>query len=165
MSSETSRFRPIAVTPDLFVGPAPTSVEDVERLAALGISRLLSLQTDRDLAARGLHWNTLWGLLMARGIRAERQPIIDFDNKDFARHLGAAVDMLDELVQPDVATPRVYVHCTAGINRSPSVILAWLARENGMDAAKSLLAKAHPDAVPYDDLVAQWHKKWLKTRR
>jgi hypothetical protein len=160
MSVAPPRFNPIQVTPGLFVGPGPASVEDLDTLAALGVTRLLSLQTDADLAARGLRWTTLWQLMLARGITGERCPIVDFDSKDFARHLSAAVAALDESMTPDGATqPRVYVHCTAGINRSPSVILAWLAARDGLAVAVERLLALHPQAVPYEDLVAKWLKK------
>lgn len=156
-------FAPIALTSDLHVGPGPGSVEDAQHLRSLGIDRLLSLQTDADLASRGLRWPVVWQMLMAQGIRAERHPIIDFDAKDFARQLGGAVTALQDLLTVDdpVHPPHAYVHCTAGINRSPSVALAVLARRMGFDAALALLESAHPGAVPYKDAV----EKWLKRNR
>lgn len=154
-------FNPIALTSDLFVGPVPSSVEDAQHLRSLGIDRLLSLQTDADLASRGLRWPVVWQVLMAQGIRAERHPIVDFDTRDFARQLSGAVTALEELLVVDdpARPPRVYVHCTAGINRSPSVALAVLARRMGLDAALALLGSAHPGAVPYGELVAKWLKR------
>lgn len=156
-------FNPIALTSDLQVGPGPSSVEDAQRLRSLGIDRLLSLQTDADLASRGLRWSVVWQMLMAQGIRAERHPIVDFDAKDFARQLSGAVKALEDLLAVDdpARPPRVYVHCTAGINRSPSVALAALARRMGFEAALALLGSAHPEAVPYKDVV----EKWLKRNR
>lgn len=154
-------FNPIALTSDLHVGPGPGSVEDAQHLRSLGIDRLLSLQTDADLASRGLRWPVVWQMLMAQGIRAERHPIVDLDARDFARQLTAAVAALEDLLAVDdpARPPRVYIHCTAGINRSPSVALAVLARRMGFDAALALLGSAHPGAVPYDELVAKWLKR------
>jgi hypothetical protein len=154
-------FNPIALTPDLFVGPGPGSIEEAQRLRSLGIDRLLSLQTDADLAARGLRWPVLWQMLLSQGIRAERHPIVDFDAKDFARQLGDAVTALEELLAVDdpARPPRVYVHCTAGINRSPSLALAVLARRMGFEAALALLGSAHPGAVPYEAVIAKWLKR------
>lgn len=154
-------FNPIALTSDLFVGPVPSSVEDAQHLRTLGVDRLLSLQTDADLASRGLRWPVVWQVLMAQGIRAERHPIVDFDARDFTRELSGAVTALEDLLTADdpARPPRVYLHCTAGINRSPSVALAVLARRMGLEAARALLESVHPGAVPYHDLVAKWLKR------
>jgi protein-tyrosine phosphatase len=159
MTSAHSRFNPIQVTERLFVGPGPSSVEDIETLVSLGVTSVLSLQTDADLASRGLRWNTTWQLMLARGITAVRCPIVDFDTRDFARQLSLAVEALDDLMGPGDGSERVYVHCTAGINRSPSVVLAWLSVREGLTAGRARLTQAHPQAIPYDDLVAKWLKK------
>ncbi len=156
------RFAPIPLAPlapDLFVGPAPLAPEDIETLRGLGITRLLSLQTDRDLGSFGLRWSSLWQLHLAKGIQATRIPIVDFDKNDFARRLGEAVAALDELIADPASPNRVYVHCTAGINRSTTVTLAWLARNFTLEQADDTLMAAHPGAIPYRDLVTRWLKK------
>ena len=50
-------------------------------------------------------------------------PVTDFDALDLKRQLPRCVMVLDELV---VAGHRVYVHCAAGVTRSPTVIVAYL---------------------------------------
>jgi protein-tyrosine phosphatase len=49
--------------------------------------------------------------------------VTDFDSLDLKRQLPVCVMVLDELVS---AGYRVYVHCTAGVTRSPTVIAAYL---------------------------------------
>jgi len=47
------------ILPTLFIGRAPATAADVAGLKRRGISAVLSLQTDEDLAALGLSWNRL----------------------------------------------------------------------------------------------------------
>jgi len=164
MLAASARFITLAPRfPSLAVGPAPLSPESFEVLQTRGVTHLLSLQSDADLSRFALTWSSLWQLLLARGIHAMRVPIVDFDKSDFARTLPDAVLALESLLpDPDTtAHPArlVYVHCTAGINRSTTVVLAYLAKRIGLDAAYALLMEAHPDAIPYRDVVAKWLKK------
>lgn len=139
--------------PRLVVGACPTSVEDVALLASRGVTGLLSLQSDEDLASRGLSWPVLWQVHAAHGIVASRVAIRDFDKRDLLRHLDDAVAALDALLAQD---RRVYVHCTAGLNRSTTVALAHMSRALGLEAALDALFACHPDAIPYADLVVRW---------
>jgi hypothetical protein len=147
---------PIRITELLFVGPGPTSVEEVEALSDFGVTGLLSLQTDEDLGGRGLRWSTLWQLLVSRGIEASRVPIRDFDKRDLGQRIDAALEALDPLL---VRGRPVYLHCTAGINRSPSVAIAHLARSRGLARAHADVLAAHADAVPYLDVLEKWAKR------
>jgi len=111
------------IIPGLFVGPCPRTEGDVERLAAAGISAVLSLQTDEDLAEHQLDWPALSGTYRRREIEICRVPIRDFDPEALREHLPEAVAALQRLRE---AGHRVYVHCTAGMGRSPSVVVAFL---------------------------------------
>lgn len=142
--------------PRLFVGPGPTGLDDVRVLVEHGITGLLSLQTDDDLGSRGLRWSTLWQLYTARGISAVRVPIRDFDRKDLTRSVEAGLAALDGLLADHA---RVYLHCTAGLNRSPTLALAHLYRTLGPERALSALFERHPDAVPYPDTLTKWWKR------
>jgi len=142
--------------PRLLVGPGPTTIDDVRVLAERGITGLLSLQTDDDLGARGLRWSTLWQLCTARGITALRVPIRDLDRKDLARSVEAGLTALDGLLAEH---ERVYLHCTFGLNRSPTLALAHLYRTLGPERALAALMERHPDAVPYADTLTKWWKR------
>jgi hypothetical protein len=43
------------VTPNLFVGSCPLDSKEIDELKSLGITAILSLQTDEDLRERGIH--------------------------------------------------------------------------------------------------------------
>lgn len=147
----------------LVVGSAPWSPEEIAFIRGdLGATALLSLQTDTDLMARGLSWSTLWALHARAGLRAERLPIIDFDRKDLARHLGDAVDAASRLL---AAGHRLYLHCTAGLNRSATVAVGLRALALGsLDAALEELPAVHPEAVVGEDALRKWAKKALRAR-
>lgn len=142
--------------PRLFVGPGPTGLDDLRILADHGVTGLLSLQTDDDLGARGLRWSTLWQLYTQRGITALRVPIRDVDRKDLSRCIAAALEALDGLLAEHA---RVYLHCTYGLNRSPTLALAHLYRSLGPERALAALMERHPDAVPYPDTLTKWWKQ------
>jgi protein-tyrosine phosphatase len=144
----------------LIVGSAPWSPDQIRHVHdVLGASALVSLQDDADLAGRGLGWSTLWALHIRAGLRADRVPIRDLDARDLARHLVRAVDVVSGHL---AAGRRVFLHCTAGLNRSPTVAVAVRARAlKGLEAALSELSLVHPEAV----VERQVLKSWAKTER
>lgn len=120
------------VADGLWVGPVPDSPERIALLRQKAVTGLVSVQTDRDLADVGVPWPLLWKFLMAQGIAASRHPIVDFDEMAMVRGLTPAVAAVAEMRASNRIT---YLHCTAGVNRSPTVAIAWLVRHGGMDLA------------------------------
>ncbi len=143
----------------LLVGSYPQSPEDVLHLESLGVRGVLNLQSDADLAERGVSWPLFWRFYTGRGIQAVRYPILDFSPAELARQLGGAVDALDRLVGPAPGR-RVYLHCTAGVNRSPSVAIAWLMRRQGLsrEEAYALVKAGRPEAMPYPEVLDRWER-------
>lgn len=111
------------ILPNLFVGWHPATGGDVRRLTDAGVTAVLNLQTDHDFGLFGVDWPTLRARYFASGIEVRRVPIRDFDDDDLRAKLPEAVRVLKELLD-DGNT--VYVHCSAGVNRSPSVVIAYL---------------------------------------
>ena len=69
--------------------------------------------------------------------------VTDFDQADLRRHLPECVGGLRELIE-DGRT--VYVHCTAGIGRSPTVVIAylhWVENWDLEEAAKHVESRRH----------------------
>jgi len=151
-----SRFH--LVEPGLWVGSCPTGTESSRALAAAGVGAVLCLQTDEDLRALGLRWEVIWGAHVAAGLIVERVPIRDFDKRDLSTRVEPALAALEGLAEGGRG---VYVHCTAGLNRSPTIVIAALAARHGLslDEAHARLMAAHPDAVPYVDALTRWWKK------
>ena len=77
-------------------------------------------------------------------------PLRDFDPDAQRRGLPDAVRALATLL---ARGHRTYVHCTAGVNRGPLVVLGYLTFVEGMpvDDALALIRRARPEAAPYRD--------------
>jgi protein-tyrosine phosphatase len=109
------------VLPSLFVGPDLREEADFETLRSLKITAVLSLQTKDDLRDRGVGWEQK--AARAAGLHFLNLPVTDFDSADLQRKLPECVRGLDGLLK---AGHSVYVHCTAGVSRSPTVVVAYL---------------------------------------
>jgi protein-tyrosine phosphatase len=142
-----------SITPTLFVGSNPRSQIDVSRLRAAGITAVLNLQTDADLDALSVDSAALSSHYSGHDIVVARLPIRDFDPDDVEQRLGNAVIVLDRLLD---SGHRVYVHCTAGINRSPTVVIAYLTWYCGwsLDQAAAHVRERHR-CEPYLQVIAR----------
>jgi len=109
------------VTPNLFVGSCPLDSKEVEELRSLGVTAILSLQTEQDTGERGIEWEEKTALVAKLTFRSV--PVRDFDTTDLWRKLPECVIALDRMLK---AGHTVYLHCTAGTGRSPTVAAAYL---------------------------------------
>ena len=133
---------------DLVVGSCPRTVSDLDILhVEARVSALLSLQHDECLATHGIDYPRQVRYGRRLGLAMERCPLRDFDPADQRRGLPSAVRALYGLLRQG---HRVYVHCTAGINRSPRVVLAYLTLVEGigLEEAITLLLRARPEVCP-----------------
>jgi hypothetical protein len=133
-----------------YVGP-----DDVKYLSQLGITAIMSLQSDEDLA--------FYGISMKRMVRACREAQIDlhriatsdFDPVALARNLPQCVAGLEAALTPRWA--RVYLHCTAGINRGPTTAAAYLIRSRGWSAREAHdYLTARRSCSPYLTVLEQY---------
>ena len=131
----SSRFEIDEVADRLWLGPCPRTPEQIAILSRdHGVTGLVSVQTDRDLEASGLTWSLMWRFLMARNIAATRVPVVDFEDASLVANLDAAVAAVASMHSAGRVT---YVHCSIGMNRSPTVTIAWLVAHGGLDAAQA----------------------------
>lgn len=113
------------VRTDLVIGSCPMSVADIDSICAgTGASALLSLQSDECRGAFGIDYTLHARYGGERGVRMVNTPMLDFDPPDQRRNLPAAVRALAALLTDG---HKVYVHCTAGINRAPLAVMSYLA--------------------------------------
>ncbi len=84
------------------------------------MTAILSLLTADDEEELGIR-----GIVEATRIDLEYRNVgvNDFDDLDLTRKLSTCVDVLDDLLRRG---HKVYVHCTAGVTRSPTVVTAYL---------------------------------------
>lgn len=112
------------ILPQLFIGSHPQGPDDLERLRReSGITAVLNLQTDEDMRAVNLAWEPLEAHYKASSIELYRLPVRDFDSVDLREKLPRCVRALDHLL---AVGHSVYLHCTAGTGRSPTVAIAYL---------------------------------------
>ena len=144
------------INPQIFVGTYPQNDVDLDRLkAGPKISAVLNLQTDADFKALRVNWPRIKQGYLEREMRCERWPIVDFSPEDLERRLRGAADLLRDLVG---AGHRVYVHCTAGVGRSPATVIGYLAWHKGMDLDEAYnLVKSLRACDPYIDAIRAVH--------
>lgn len=139
----------------LAVGSHPHTPEQIEWLATeQAVRAVVNLQSDADLADRALEWSMLWQLYTRRRVSTVRVPITDFDRKDLQRNLEAAVAAIAKSAE---AGKRTYVHCNAGMNRSPTAVIAYLSLHRGLavEEAAAWVGERHA-CVPYAEVVTAW---------
>jgi len=144
------------VTSHLMVGPCPRDREDFDQLKTNSITAILSLQSLEDLGERTPA--EVESAVRSARMEFRNVPITDFDSLDLKFKLPGCVRALNELIQ---AGHRVYVHCTAGVTRSPTVIAAYLHWELGWPLEKALdrLCEVR-NCSPLGDVIrrARWTK-------
>ena len=120
----------------LFVGSRPRMVGDIDELVRdAGVTAVLNLQTDEDMYWFDTDWEKLEAHYQKTKIEVVRFPIRDFDPNDLREKLPSCVRALEELLG---AGRTVYLHCTAGVNRSPTVAVAYIHKSRGWDLEKAV---------------------------
>src|SRR5215475_13125576 len=117
------------ISTELLIGEYPAP-EDIAWLkSSYGIRAVLNLQDDEDLKHNGLRLDDLQREYAQSGIKFVRAPIQDGSADAMAERLGVALADLRSLVESD---QRVYLHCNAGMNRAPTLAIAFLRGHRGM---------------------------------
>jgi protein-tyrosine phosphatase len=135
------------ILPDLLIGEYPTPQDAEWLLATHGITAVVSLQDDADLASKGLRLRELEHAYRQHGLHFHRIPVPDCDNDILAARLDESVTLLRALL---TSGRRVYLHCNAGMNRAPTIAIAYLHAEHGfslVDARDFVKERRH--CVPY----------------
>ena len=137
---------------NIYIGVYPETEKDFELISKKGINSILSVQTDKDLEYRHLDINVLNKYANKYGINIERYPIEDFNTEDIYNNLKGAGDLLNKLLKEE---KKIYVHCTAGIGRSSSVVITYLVLyENySVKEAISFCKKYRPKIIPYHKII------------
>ncbi len=130
---------------ELAVGTAPCSNEDLDRLEQEGVRALISLCSAEEAPLPGgiterFHW--------------VRLPLPDH-NHHCAPTIEQIAVVLVELSRLRGHGP-VYLHCVAGVERSPLVAMAWLiqSRRMGWQAALDYVQQTHPGTSPLPEQLA-----------
>jgi hypothetical protein len=136
------------VRDDLFIGSGPLTLSDFDQLlSATDATAFLSLQSDACRAHFSVCYEDHKEYAKAQGFSLVNVPMLDFNDDDQRRLLPRAVRSLYDLLY---VGHRVYVYCTAGINRSPLTVLGFLTFIEQQSAASALgsIRAARADADP-----------------
>ena len=129
--------------------------EEVPRLKRLGITTVVSLQTDEDLSEYGLTPIELARAYDVARIEFRRVPTLDFDREELERNLPEAVAQVEDVLANPFA--RLYLHCTAGVNRSATTAAAFLIKSRGLSAAEACrYLQARRDCNPTQDILERY---------
>jgi protein-tyrosine phosphatase len=124
------------ITDLLLVGEYPR-LSDIEWLKHQHrVTAIHNLQDDEDLRINGIDAVALREFARKAGIKLVRTPICDGSADDMAARLLVALRDLDELLR---AHERVYLHCNAGLNRAPTLAIAWLRANSGMSLNEAMV--------------------------
>jgi len=135
------------VLPQLVVGEYP-NLADVPWLRdTFGVTAVVCLQDDADLASKRLRLVELRRAYLEAGIVFEHVPVPDGDPEFLADRLPAVVDLVHTHVD---AGGTVYLHCNAGMNRAPTAAIAYVHVRGGLALRDAIeFVKQRRSCVPY----------------
>ena len=112
------------ILPQLLAGECPKTTEDIDTLGQeYGVTTVLCLQAEDELAYWKIDWERLETRYRESGIEVQRVPVRDGDPECLRRSLPECVRVLDRLLRNG---HKVYIHCSLGRSRAPTVIVAYL---------------------------------------
>jgi protein-tyrosine phosphatase len=122
--------------------------EEVTLLRQMGITTVVNLQSDKDLETYAISIKKLLKAFDKAEIELRHVATPDFDQAALATNLGQIIAELEAALAPRWA--KVYLHCTAGINRGPTVAAAYLMRSRGLSAREAYeFVSARRHCSPY----------------
>lgn len=141
---------------ELLYGRNPLTAKDVETLIAAGVTRVLDLREDHEWEKTGRHGREAVAALDWCNVERESVPVVDGNAPSYEQ-----LDHTWQILSEAPADGATYIHCRAGIERTGSVIAAFLARRDGRSFDDTLRhlsesnAGLHP--LPYQaEIVRRW---------
>ncbi len=135
------------IRPSLLIGEYPLPEDAAWLGEEHGVTAVVSLQDDADLASKGLRLRALERAYDTHGLAFHRIPVPDGDDRNLAARLHEIVALVARVVD---AGGRVYLHCNAGLNRAPTAAIAYLHVREGLSltAARDEVKRLR-HCVPY----------------
>ena len=119
----------------IFIG-SYLSLEDISVIAKSGITGVLVLQTEEDFHYSMIDFPKMLDEYRKNSIEVIHFPIVDYDDNELRAKLHDSAKLLDKMVKQGL---KVYVHCTAGMGRAPSVVITYLCLFKGMEVNQAEL--------------------------
>ncbi|CAD8118214.1 unnamed protein product [Paramecium sonneborni] len=117
------QFSITQINENIIIGPYPQNEQDILILRNYGIKAVLNLQTRLDVYHRGVDWDEILSSYRKHNIFMKNFEIFDMDPQDFEKKISKAVQILKKLINHHEL---VYIHCTSGIGRAPSLVVIYL---------------------------------------
>jgi protein-tyrosine phosphatase len=151
------------ILPELLIGEYPRP-EDVAWLSRFHrVTVVLSLQDDDDLKIKGLDLPTLTASYAQTGITMVRMPVPDGSADHLTGVLESAVAQVHGLTE---AGERVYLHCNAGINRAPTVAIAFMHMHRAMALEQAIdWVRKRRICAPYTVMLKEFFARRAATMR
>jgi len=131
--------------------------EEIGLLKQIGITSIVSLQSDRDLMAYSISADDMQQACAALGIEFRRAPVLDFDPEALSQNLDNCVREVEKAAARPSA--RIYLHCTAGKNRAPTVAAAFLMRTRDLSALQAFeYLIGRRDCQPYLSVLEKYEE-------
>ncbi|HLC14881.1 MAG TPA: dual specificity protein phosphatase family protein [Thermodesulfovibrionia bacterium] len=128
----------------LYVGSCPLVPKDIKELKKMGITAVMNLQTDADMLYWRIDWDKMTRTYEKSDIKVYRYPIRD-------EKLEEGISLLDSILAEE---HKVYLHCNAGLNRSPTMAVGYLVKKMRIsrhDAARLIMSRYYCE--PYLDII------------
>ena len=123
------------ILPRLFIGSHPRTIDDIERLRReVAMTAILNLQTDDDMRTVILDWPPLEAHYKTCPVLLCRVPIVE-EQVELRAKLYNCIQTLSQLLAEGHT---VYLHCTAGIGRAPTVAIGYLHACLGWDLDEAI---------------------------
>lgn len=124
---------------EMAIGPAPRKQHHIELLISAGIKGILSLCSEDEVPKLEIPTNKV----------IHRRVILPDHTYSREPTLNEISSTLNELKYLKSIGP-VFVHCKAGVERSPLICIAWLAIEKNLSIQNALeyLMQIHPGTNP-----------------
>ncbi len=134
---------------ELMVGSAPLKMDNLIELEKNGIKSVLSLCSDKEVVIP----NEINNFFVCKSFIL---PDHTYKRVTQSDEIITILGILEELINQGP----VYVHCFAGVERSPLVCMAWLVKKYSMSINESLiyLMNVHKKTNPLPKQIACLHK-------
>lgn len=135
--------------------------EEVRLLHQLRITTVLSLQSNQDLKNYNISQKKLLKAYALADIELHHIPTQDFDKSALQANLLHAIEELERALAPHWS--RVYLHCTAGINRGPTLAAAYLIKHYGLSSKEAYdYVVTRRDCSPYLDILEAYEASFKR---
>jgi protein-tyrosine phosphatase len=142
------------ISPGLLVGEFPRPDDIAWLKSEFGVTAIHNLQDDEDLALNGLRERELAEACRASGVKFVRTQIQDGSADAMAERLADTLGALAGLIG---AGERVYLHCNAGLNRAPTLAIAYLRAHGDMSLDEACAhVKARRSCGPFMTILEDY---------